>query len=177
MRSAADAEDKSEKHIVMPGRILAADRAMVVVKGLLLAAALSILGVYASDYAWLEYRIGHDTAGQAFGSVTFYYATALKNGRTEIFYGQPQTEVCVQALFPHAGYRPCCYAARSQVRMVIKGGSGRQIGSIGMAIMLSTFPKWSDPHSGAAGSRWDSSSWPGSAWRCSSSPSRPSPRS
>ena len=86
--------------------------------GLLLAVALSILGVYASDYAWLEYRIGHDTAGQAFGSVTFYYATPLKNGRTEIFYDQPQTEICVQALFPHAGYRPCWYAAKSQVRMV-----------------------------------------------------------
>jgi hypothetical protein len=91
----------------------------LVAKGLLLAAALSILGVYASDYAWLEYRIGHDTAGQAFGSVTFYYATALKNGRTEIFYDQPQTEICVQALFPHAGYRPCWYAAKSQVRIVL----------------------------------------------------------
>jgi len=94
------------------------DRGRKRVSGLLLAAALSILGVYASDYAWLEYRIGHDTAGQAFGSVTFYYATPLKNGKTEIFYDQPQTEICVQALFPHAGYRPCWYAARSQVRMV-----------------------------------------------------------
>jgi hypothetical protein len=94
------------------------DRGRERVSGLLLAAALSFLGVYASDYAWLEYRIGHDTAGQAFGSVTFYYATPLKNGRTEIFYDQPQTEICVQALFPHAGYRPCWYAARSLVRMV-----------------------------------------------------------
>jgi hypothetical protein len=92
------------------------DRGRECVSGLLLAVALSILGVYASDYAWLEYRIGHETAGQAFGSVTFYYSTLLKNGRTEIFYDQPQTEICVQALFPHAGYRPCWYAARSQVR-------------------------------------------------------------
>ena len=94
------------------------DRANAVAKGLLVAVALSFLGVFASDYAWLEYRMGHDTAGQAFGSVTFYYATPLKNGRTEIFYDQPQTEVCVLALFPHAGYRPCWYAKRSQVRMV-----------------------------------------------------------
>ena len=83
------------------------DRANAVAKGLLLAVALSFLGMFASDYAWLEYRMGHDTAGPAFGSVTFYYATPLKNGRTEIFYDQPQTEVCVLALFPHAGYRPC----------------------------------------------------------------------
>jgi hypothetical protein len=94
------------------------DRASLVAKGLLLAAVLSLLGVWVSDYAWLEYRTGHDTAGQAFGSVTFYYATLLKNGRTEIFYDQPQTEVCVQSLFPHSGYRPCWYAVKSQVRMV-----------------------------------------------------------
>ena len=94
------------------------DRVVFVVKGLLLAAALSFLGVYASDYACIEYRMGHDTAGQAFGSVTFYYATMLKSGRTEVFYDQPQTEVCIQALFPHAGYRPCWYAVRSRVRTV-----------------------------------------------------------
>ena len=94
------------------------DRAILVAKGLLLAAALSFLGVYASDYVWIEYRMGHDTAGQAYGDVTFYYATLLKNGRIEIFYDQPQTEVCIHALFPHSGYRPCWYAARSRVRTV-----------------------------------------------------------
>jgi hypothetical protein len=94
------------------------DRASLVAKGLLLAATLSLVGIWVSDYAWLEYRIGHDTAGQAFGSVTFYYATPLKNGRTEIFYDQPQTEVCVQSLFPHSGYRPCWYAVKSKVRIV-----------------------------------------------------------
>jgi hypothetical protein len=94
------------------------DRVVFVVKGLLLAAAISLLGVCASDYVWIEYRMGHDTAGQAFGTVTFYYATVLKSGRTEIFYDQPQTEVCVQALLPHAGYRPCWYAVRSKIRTV-----------------------------------------------------------
>ena len=108
------------------------DRANAVAKGLSVAVALSFLGVFASDYAWLEYRMGHDTAGQALGSVTFYYATPLKNGRTEIFYDQPQTEVCVLALFPHAGYRPCWYAKKSQVRMVSLVGPFRHLGSIGI---------------------------------------------
>ena len=94
------------------------DRATRITKALVLAFALTFLGVYASDYLWTGYRMGHDTAAQAFGSVTFYYATVLKNGRTEIFYDQPQTEVCVQALFPHAGYRPCWYAVKSTVRTV-----------------------------------------------------------
>lgn len=97
---------------------MSVDRAILVAKGLLLAAALSLLGVYASDYVWIEYRMSHATAGQAFGNVTFYFATMLKNGRTEIFYDQPQTEVCIQALFPHAGYRPYWYAVRSRVRTI-----------------------------------------------------------
>jgi hypothetical protein len=117
------------------------------VSGLLLAAALSILGVYASDYAWLEYRIGHDTAGQAFGSVTFYYATALKNGRTEIFYDQLQTEICVQALFPHAGYRPCWYAARSQVRMVLNEPLPLAVRSARSASAQSRAMRWARPPS------------------------------
>ncbi len=115
--------------------------------GLLLAAALSILGVYVSDYAWIEYRIGHDTAGQAFGSVTFYYATPLKSGRTEIFYDQPQTEICVHALFPHAGYRSCWYAARSQVRTVLKETLPPAVRSARSASAQSRAMQWARPPS------------------------------
>jgi hypothetical protein len=97
---------------------VSADRAILVAKGLLFAVALSFLGVYASDYVWVEYRMGHATAGEPFGNVTFYFATMLKNGRTEIFYDQPQTEICIRALFPHAGYRPCWYAVRSRIRTI-----------------------------------------------------------
>jgi hypothetical protein len=50
--------------------------------------------------------------------VTFYVATPLKNGKLDIFYDQPQTEVCVYSLLPHAGYRPCWYAARQTVRTI-----------------------------------------------------------
>jgi hypothetical protein len=42
----------------------------------------------------------------------------LKNGRLEVFYNQPQSEVCVYALFPHSGYRPCWFAGRSKVRTI-----------------------------------------------------------
>src|SRR4029077_884595 len=130
-----------------PGTRYDGDRGRKRVSGLLLAAALSILGVYASDYAWLEYRIGHDTAGQAFGSVTFYYATALKNGRTEIFYDQPQTEICVQALFPHAGYPPCWDAARSQGRIVLKEPLPLAVRSARSASAQSRAMRWARPPS------------------------------
>jgi len=79
---------------------------------------LSLAGTFVSDYVWIEYRLGHLAGPDALGTVTYYYATPLKNGRLEIFYNQPQTEVCVYALFPHAGYRPCWFAVREKVRSV-----------------------------------------------------------
>ena len=94
------------------------DRASLVAKGLLLAAALSLVGVWVSDYAWLEYRIGRDTAGQAFGSVTFYDSTTMKNGKVEVFYDQPQTQPCVHAIFPHSGDEPCWFAGRKTVKSI-----------------------------------------------------------
>ena len=51
-------------------------------------------------------------------TLTFYYSTQLKNGRVQVYYDQPQTEVCVRAVFPHGGRRPCWYARRESVRRV-----------------------------------------------------------
>jgi hypothetical protein len=51
-------------------------------------------------------------------TLTFYYSTQLKNGRVQVYYDQPQTEVCVRAVFPHGGRRPCWYARREPVRRV-----------------------------------------------------------
>jgi hypothetical protein len=51
-------------------------------------------------------------------TLTFYYSTLLKNGREQVYYDQPQTEVCVRSVFPHGGRRPCWYARREPVRRV-----------------------------------------------------------
>jgi hypothetical protein len=73
--------------------------------GVLLAAAL----VYAGDWLAAVAR------AQPFETLVFYLATPLKNGRVEVFYDQPQTEICVRALFPHFGRRPCWYARRQRI--------------------------------------------------------------
>ena len=52
------------------------------------------------------------------GEFTFYLATRLKNGRMEVFYDQPQKATCVHALFPHAGYLPCWYLRKSDIKEV-----------------------------------------------------------
>jgi hypothetical protein len=94
------------------------DRVGNILKVIGFVVLVSLVAVYAADYAWSEYRLGHASGADALGTLTFYYATMLKNGKLEIFYNQPQTEVCIYAIFPHAGYRPCWYAARNKVRTV-----------------------------------------------------------
>ena len=94
------------------------DRVAHVLKVIGFVIVVSLVGIYVSDWIWIEYRLGHATTTDALGTATFYYATMLKNGRLEVFYNQPQSEVCVYSLFPHAGYRPCWYAVRSKVRTI-----------------------------------------------------------
>ncbi|MFZ3214991.1 MAG: hypothetical protein WA192_02925 [Candidatus Acidiferrales bacterium] len=74
--------------------------------------------LYAGDYAVLHHKMGKNGGADALGSVTSYYATALKDGKMEIFTDQPQVETCVRSLFPHSGYRPCWYASRNTVKAI-----------------------------------------------------------
>ncbi|HXO05067.1 MAG TPA: hypothetical protein VN884_05495 [Candidatus Sulfotelmatobacter sp.] len=69
-----------------------------------------LLAIYLADWAWFLHRTSNP--GNALGSVTFYYASALKDGKAEVYFDQPQTEICVHSLFPHSGHSPCWYASR-----------------------------------------------------------------
>jgi hypothetical protein len=84
---------------------------------LLLAALIFLVLAYGADYAWVRYKMADPRAREAFGTVTFYIGAPLKNKRVEVFYDQPQTEICVHSLFPHFGRRPCWYAGRDPVRI------------------------------------------------------------
>lgn len=94
-----------------------ADFAGFAKRGLIAVLALFVV-VYASDYSLLRYRMKKDNGAAAVGTVTSYYATALKDGRLQIFTDQPQTETCVHSLFPHSGLRPCWYASRNNVKTI-----------------------------------------------------------
>jgi hypothetical protein len=87
-------------------------------KRILLAALGLLVAAYGCDYVWVRYRIANPKAGDAFGSVTFYDSTTMKNGKTEVFYDQPLTEVCVRSIFPQVGDRPCWYAIRKTVKSI-----------------------------------------------------------
>ena len=82
-------------------------RLLKIVLGLLLAVALA----YAVDYAILRVRI---LRGSAFSQVTVnpYYALHLKTGKIEYDFQPPESDTCVNALFPHLGQTPCWYLRR-----------------------------------------------------------------
>jgi len=86
-------------------------------KRVLIAAAVGIAVLYVADWMWFSHRA--NSPGGALGSVTYYYASALKDGKAEVYFDQPQTEVCARSIFPHSGYNPCWYSNRkSNVRTV-----------------------------------------------------------
>jgi hypothetical protein len=78
--------------------------------------------VYFCDSIYLRYKKAYQGNTAALGSVQFYPAAELKNGKTEVYYGSPQTEVCAHSLFPQYGYRPCWYASREPVHVIDADG-------------------------------------------------------
>jgi hypothetical protein len=82
--------------------------------GVVLTAALA----YAGDWLRVRWQPHATPDAAVFETLTFYIATPLKNGKVEVFYDQPQTEVCVRALFPQLGRRPCWYARRQPIHRV-----------------------------------------------------------
>jgi len=85
---------------------------------MLAAAGALLLILYAADDFWLRLRMRRPEAGAAFAAVQFYWATSIKGGKEEIFFDQPQSEICVRSLFPHLGYRPCWYSSGKTVRVI-----------------------------------------------------------
>jgi hypothetical protein len=90
----------------------------VSLRRILLATVVLLVAAYGCDYLWVRYRMANPKAGNAFGSVTFYDSTTMKNGKTEVFYDQPLTQVCVHTIFPQLGDQPCWYASRRTVKSI-----------------------------------------------------------
>lgn len=74
--------------------------------------------VYAGDFVWFEFRIHNAKPNDPLETVTFFYATGVKGGKVEVFYDQPQTQICVHSIFPHQGYKPCWRFNRSHVQLI-----------------------------------------------------------
>jgi len=81
----------------------------------LIAAACAL---YIGDYAALGIRARIKGQNGVMENLTVYDATPLKNGRDEVFYGQPETQACVDAIFPHWGYPACWRVRRNPVKEI-----------------------------------------------------------
>jgi hypothetical protein len=79
-------------------------------------AAIAVLAVvlYLGDYVVVRLR----SAPTGTCQVTKLYAVAQKDGKTEYEAGEPETQTCVNSIFPHLGYSPCWYLKRHRTQQV-----------------------------------------------------------
>jgi hypothetical protein len=74
-----------------------------------------LIGIaFVVDYAVL--RMSANPTGSVM--VKRYYAVGLKNGKTEMYYADPENQMCVNSIFPHLGYAPCWYLRRYNVKQI-----------------------------------------------------------
>lgn len=88
-------------------------------KRALIAAVLVCIAVYAGDL--LSARYGFPGHRPTYGSVVVSrtYAVPEKNMKKEdYFFLDPETQTCVNALFPHFGYPPCWYLRRHATQQI-----------------------------------------------------------
>ena len=74
---------------------------------------LFVLG-YAADYILL--RLNRNPTSTVI--INRYYAVGLKNGKTEMYYAEPENETCANSIFPHLGYSPCWYLRRHNMKEI-----------------------------------------------------------
>jgi hypothetical protein len=81
-------------------------------------AVLIFAALYGGDYVMVRFRIPRSR--NPLGSVTVqrYYSVMKKDGKPDYYFQPPQTETCVQSLFPHLGYSPCWYLDRHKVQKI-----------------------------------------------------------
>jgi hypothetical protein len=87
----------------------------------LLAAMAVFATVYLCDYLSLRLKI---PAGRVpLGSVQIQrsYAVTMKNKKTEYMFDPPQSQECVNSLFPHYGDSPCWYVEGHRKQRIIVG--------------------------------------------------------
>jgi len=70
------------------------------------------------DYAVLGYRIAAKKNPYGQVTVTAYFAIPLKDGRVQYEFQPPQSENCVNALYPHRGMQPCWYLSRHREKRI-----------------------------------------------------------
>ncbi len=84
-------------------------RIVVVALAIVLGAAVL---TYGADYTVFRIRVRENWNAYASVAVRHSYAILQKNGKTQFIFDPTGPQICVNALFPHAGFQPCWYLSR-----------------------------------------------------------------
>lgn len=85
---------------------------MNLLKRITLTLICLLASLYAVDYAAVSIPIPKGRAAYSTVIVRPYYDVALKSGKSDLYFLDPQKETCVNALFPHMGFSPCWYVRK-----------------------------------------------------------------
>jgi hypothetical protein len=90
-------------------------RVWIVLKWAAVVVVASFGLVYLGDDLSVRTRMSHRTATDPVETLSLrpVYAVPRKDGKAEFDFGDPQTQTCVHAIFPHLGYNPCWYLLRA----------------------------------------------------------------
>ncbi|HWF38735.1 MAG TPA: hypothetical protein VG322_09465 [Candidatus Acidoferrales bacterium] len=89
-------------------------RVLQVLKWTVVVLLVSLALLWIGDTLYARYRMGHKTATDPIDTIKVrpMYLIPRKDGRAELDFGDPETQMCVYALFPQLGYDPCWYVVR-----------------------------------------------------------------
>ena len=93
-------------------------RILTHIKRLLAAILLLAATLYVCDYVSVRYRIYRKRSPLGTVVMQQYYAVRQKDRKTEFIFTDPETERCIQSLFPHLGYTPCWYLNRKKLKRI-----------------------------------------------------------
>jgi len=99
------------------------DRLKIIALRVVLAIVVLSAVLYAGDYLSVRYRMTKKMASDPLDSMKIQrtYVIPHKDGRAEIIFGEPETQMCVHSLFPHMGYTPCWYMKRQAEKPLVMG--------------------------------------------------------
>ncbi len=84
--------------------------------------AIALLAtIYLCDYLSLRLKIPAGREPLGIVVVQRSYAVTMKNKKTEYMFDPPQSQECVNSLFPHFGDSPCWYVAGHRKQRIIVG--------------------------------------------------------
>jgi hypothetical protein len=73
-----------------------------------------VIVLYFGDYIVVRLR------GEPLETVQInkFYAVPQKDGKTSFEPGEPETQTCIDSIFPHLGYNPCWYVKRHKTQQI-----------------------------------------------------------